>query len=75
MDKQIWQSFDRTGEYWHVNSLFEEILIVPKGFYDTASDSFYEPALTGISYSFSADGHYEEALFRSIPNRMYYRHL
>ncbi len=29
----------------------------------------FEPPLTGFSYSFTADGHYEEAYYRAIPNR------
>lgn len=38
------------------------------GFYDPVNDKFIEPALTGISYSFAADGHYEEAYYRAIAN-------
>ena len=29
----------------------------------------FEPELTGISYSFTDDGHYEEAYYRAISNR------
>ncbi|PVH94270.1 hypothetical protein DM02DRAFT_633866 [Periconia macrospinosa] len=39
------------------------------GFYDPIKDSFIEPKHTGISYSFTADGHYEEAYYRAIANR------
>ncbi|KAI5306624.1 Reversal of tor2 lethality [Ascosphaera pollenicola] len=37
-------------------------------FYDPEKDNFTEPSLPGISYSFSKDGHYEEALYRAIAN-------
>lgn len=40
-----------------------------KDFYDPVADIFQEPPLTGISYSFTDDGHYEEAYYRAIPNR------
>lgn len=39
------------------------------GFYNPVNDSFIEPSLTGISYSFTADGFYEEAYYRTISNR------
>lgn len=29
----------------------------------------HEPDLTGISYSFTDDGHFEEAYYRAISNR------
>ena len=29
----------------------------------------FEPPLTGFSYSFTDDGHYEEAFYRAISNR------
>ena len=29
----------------------------------------FEPTLTGFSYSFTDDGHYEEAYYRAISNR------
>ncbi|KAJ5915010.1 hypothetical protein N7504_003893 [Penicillium tannophilum] len=44
-----------------------EVLTGP-GFYDPLNDKFLEPNLTGISYSFDADGHYEEAFYRAIAN-------
>ena len=34
------------------------------------TDRLIEPSLTGISYSFTADGHYEEAYYRALANRM-----
>ncbi|KJX92767.1 protein rot1 [Zymoseptoria brevis] len=37
-------------------------------FYDAAKDELIEPARTGISYSFTADGHFEEAYYRAISN-------
>lgn len=44
-------------------------LIKRQGFYDPLKDQLLEPNLTGISYSFSADGYYEEALYRALANR------
>lgn len=38
------------------------------GFYNPVDDRFIEPELTGISYSFTADGFYEEAWYRAISN-------
>ena len=32
----------------------------------------FEPNLTGISYSFTDDGYYEEAYYRAISNRSSY---
>ncbi|KAK5138201.1 hypothetical protein LTR08_004896 [Meristemomyces frigidus] len=37
-------------------------------FYDPLNDKLLEPALTGISYSFTADGHFEEAYYRAVAN-------
>ena len=39
-----------------------------QGFYDPLSDTLIEPDHTGISYSFTSDGHFEEAYYRAIPN-------
>ncbi|KAI5955621.1 ROT1 [Candida jiufengensis] len=38
------------------------------GFYDPIDELLIEPDLPGISYSFTADGHYEEALYRVVSN-------
>lgn len=38
------------------------------GFYDPVDELLIEPDLPGISYSFTADGHYEEALYRVTSN-------
>lgn len=38
------------------------------GFYDPVSELLIEPDLPGISYSFTDDGHYEEALYRVTSN-------
>lgn len=43
-------------------------VITGPGFYDPVNDKFTEPQLTGISYSFTADGHYEVAYYRAISN-------
>lgn len=40
-----------------------------KGFYDPVAEKMNEPDLTGISYSFTDDGHFEEAYYRAISNR------
>ncbi|KAI7182215.1 hypothetical protein D0869_02098 [Hortaea werneckii] len=37
-------------------------------FYDPINEELIEPSRTGISYSFTADGWYEEAYYRAIPN-------
>ncbi|KAK9450232.1 chaperone for protein-folding within the ER, fungal-domain-containing protein [Limtongia smithiae] len=38
-------------------------VITGPGFYDPVDELLIEPELTGISYSFTDDGHYEEALY------------
>lgn len=38
------------------------------GFYDPVDELLIEPALPGISYSFTADGYYEEAMYRVKSN-------
>ncbi|CAO2652747.1 Nn.00g021580.m01.CDS01 [Neocucurbitaria sp. VM-36] len=38
------------------------------GFYDPVNEKFTEPKHPGISYSFSADGNYEEAYYRAVAN-------
>ncbi|KAF2196358.1 hypothetical protein GQ43DRAFT_383495 [Delitschia confertaspora ATCC 74209] len=38
------------------------------GFYDPVNEVFNEPEHTGVSYSFTEDGHYEEAYYRAISN-------
>jgi hypothetical protein len=38
-------------------------------FYDPVNEKFTEPKHTGISYSFTADGHFEEAYYRAVANR------
>ncbi|TGO08100.1 hypothetical protein BTUL_0226g00110 [Botrytis tulipae] len=38
------------------------------GFYNPVNDTLLEPTHTGISYSFTADGYYEEAYYRAISN-------
>jgi hypothetical protein len=38
-------------------------------FYDPIDDKLLEPSLTGISYSFTADGYYEQAYYRAVSNR------
>ncbi|KAL2815831.1 chaperone for protein-folding within the ER, fungal-domain-containing protein [Aspergillus cavernicola] len=43
-------------------------VVTGPGFYDAVNDRFIEPKLTGISFSFTADGHFEEAFYRAIAN-------
>ncbi|MCJ1484711.1 Reversal of tor2 lethality [Schaereria dolodes] len=50
---------------WSTKS--QKVLTGP-GFYDPVNDKMIEPDLTGISYSFTDDGHYEEAYYRAISN-------
>ncbi|KAF1361055.1 hypothetical protein EJ07DRAFT_112424 [Lizonia empirigonia] len=38
------------------------------GFYDPVNDHFTEPKHTGISYSFTADGFFEESYYRAVAN-------
>lgn len=40
-----------------------------QGFYNPSTDRLIEPSLTGISYSFTDDGFYEEAYYRAVSNR------
>ena len=41
-----------------------------QGFYDPVNERIFEPVLTGFSYSFTDDGHYEEAYYRAVSNRV-----
>ena len=43
--------------------------MLTQGFYNPVEEKFTEPKHTGISYSFTADGFYEEAYYRAIANR------
>ncbi|KAK8243185.1 chaperone for protein-folding within the ER, fungal-domain-containing protein [Phyllosticta capitalensis] len=38
------------------------------GFYNPVNDTIIEPALPGMSYSFTSDGYFESALFRAVAN-------
>ncbi|KAF2452744.1 chaperone for protein-folding within the ER, fungal-domain-containing protein, partial [Lineolata rhizophorae] len=38
------------------------------GFYDPVNEEMFEPDHTGISYSFTDDGYFEEAYYRAIAN-------
>jgi hypothetical protein len=38
-------------------------------FYDPVNEKLIEPERPGISYSFSADGFFEEAYYRAVANR------
>ncbi|KAJ5216576.1 uncharacterized protein N7498_002983 [Penicillium cinerascens] len=52
----------------------QQVLTGP-GFYDPLNDRLIEPDLTGISYSFDADGNYEEAFYRALANREWIRSM
>ncbi|KAL2867202.1 protein rot1 [Aspergillus lucknowensis] len=43
-------------------------VVTGPGFYDPVEDRFIEPKLTGISFSFTDDGHFEQAFYRAISN-------
>ncbi|EEH41787.1 ROT1 protein [Paracoccidioides lutzii Pb01] len=43
-------------------------VLTGSGFYDPVKDRFNEPSHTGISYSFTIDGFYEEAHYRAMAN-------
>lgn len=43
-----------------------------QGFYDPVNEKMFEPSHTGFSYSFTADGFYEEAYYRAISNRVFH---
>ncbi|BDD56192.1 Reversal of tor2 lethality [Monascus purpureus] len=43
-------------------------VITGPGFYNPVNDSFFEPKHTGFSYSFTSDGHFEEAYYRALAN-------
>jgi len=43
-------------------------VLTGSGFYDPVNEKFIEPTLTGISYSFTDDGWYEEAYYRAVSN-------
>ncbi|MCJ1313799.1 Reversal of tor2 lethality [Agyrium rufum] len=38
------------------------------GFYDPVTERMFEPNVTGISYSFTDNGWFEEAYYRAVPN-------
>ncbi|KAI9761115.1 MAG: hypothetical protein M4579_001267 [Chaenotheca gracillima] len=50
---------------WSTKS--KKVLTGP-GFYDPVNEKMIEPDLTGISYSFTDDGFYEEAYYRAVSN-------
>ncbi|OJJ07121.1 hypothetical protein ASPVEDRAFT_56599 [Aspergillus versicolor CBS 583.65] len=43
-------------------------VVTGPGFYDPLNDKLIEPDLTGISFSFTDEGHFEEAFYRAISN-------
>lgn len=76
MDEQVWRRGHWTGEspspLWAVvwySAASGADTCCTQGFYNATADRFIEPKLTGSAYSFSADGHFESALFLAISNR------
>ena len=49
----------------------ERMLTRSQGFYDPVNEKLFEPDLTGISYSFTSDGYYEQAYYRAVSNRAF----
>lgn len=45
------------------------LIMYKQGFYDPVNEKFTEPKHPGISYSFTADGYFEEAYYRAVANR------
>lgn len=43
-------------------------MLTGPGFYDPVDELLIEPALPGISYSFTEDGYWEEAIYQVSPN-------
>ena len=46
------------------------LTLMNQGFYDPVNERMFEPSLTGFSYSFTDDGHYEVAYYRAGSNRI-----
>ncbi|KAI9640699.1 Reversal of tor2 lethality [Ciborinia camelliae] len=58
-------SLDELAGTWSTKS---GAVLTGPGFYNPVNDSLLEPTHTGISYSFTADGYYEEAYYRAVAN-------
>lgn len=71
VDNQIQASLYWSGMQSTITTSNTPIADFVQGFYDPINDKFLEPNLTGISYSFDGQGHYEEAFYRAIANRKY----
>lgn len=76
LDDQVAEGRNRPGAYTPrtadgdaegCNRLADDLLL--QGFYDPIKDRLIEPSHTGISYSFTEDGYFEEAQYRAIANR------
>lgn len=68
---EVEQSIHRHGTVAFVPKHHVASTDVEQGFYNAGQDELIEPALTGFSYSFTADGFYEEAYYRAISNRTF----
>jgi len=78
MDIEVRESTYRTCMHPKPCTYLKVHTLIPsshQGFYDPVNEVMFEPNLTGISYSFTADGYYEEALYRAISNRASLIHL
>ena len=77
MVDEVEESRHRTGQSIQAWEKLRNRLLMgdalPQGFYDPIADKLIEPELAGISYSFTADGFYEEAYYRAVPNRTFTR--
>jgi hypothetical protein len=54
------------------NAVVYLLMVSSKGFYNPGTDTLIEPLHTGVSYSFTDDGHFEAAWYRAIANREFY---
>lgn len=62
-----------TGPVSTTQNKHTDTKLTGQGFYDPLNDRLIEPDRTGISYSFDADGNYEEAFYRALANRKWIR--
>ena len=65
--------FDHDGPCTHLPASIPgretRLIVHQQGFYDPVNEKFTEPKHPGISYSFTADGYFEEAYYRAVANR------
>jgi hypothetical protein len=73
MDVEIRNRPDRASEFIANEPPPQPPLLTEplQDFYDPSGDLLKEPRLPGSSYSFTSDGHFEEALYIVVPNRQF----